>query len=152
MTQYRFHGINTSAPLIAGIFLLCWSPPSVAQPLARPQSLAGAGKDLQLLQHRSVHDGRWIANVPPQGTCPASRLILDVRGSSIRGTAANPFGIFRVVGSLGARGSGTIRIVEMGGTIRFTGNRFVANYFNICGPRYAVGTRVARPRSNTQRT
>jgi hypothetical protein len=151
MTHYRFREISNSAAQLIGVMLACWSSSSMAQPLARPQSLAGAGTELQMVQHRSVYDGHWIANVPPQGTCPASRLTLNVRGSSIRGTAVNPFGVFPIVGSLGGEGSGTIKIMEMGGTIRFTGNRFVARYLNVCGPRYAVGARIAVHRSSTER-
>jgi hypothetical protein len=124
----------------------------MAQSFARPQSVASPGSGLQMVQYRSAYDGRWIANVPPQGACPASRLTLHVRGSSIRGTAVNPSGIFPIAGSLGSEGSGTIQIVQMGGTIRFSGNRFVARYFNICGPRYAVGARTAVRRASRQST
>jgi len=56
--------------------------------------------------------------------------------------AVNPSGIFPIAGRLGSEGSGTIQIVQMGGTIRFSGNRFVARYYNVCGPRYAVGVRT----------
>ena len=97
-------------------------------------------------QHRPGYDGRWVANVPPQGRCPASRLTLDVRGARISGAAANPFGIFPIAGSIDAAGRGTIQIVQMGGRIRFSGARFVADYFNTCGARHAVGLRISAPR------
>jgi hypothetical protein len=150
MTQVRFPGIAKSASRLLAVLLACWSSNAMGQPLARPQSVAVPHKDLQFVQHRSVYDGRWVAHVPPQGACPPSRLTLYVRGTSIRGTAANPSGIFPVAGSLGSEGSGTLRIVEMGGTIRFSGNRFVARYFNVCGPRYAVGARTAMLRPGTE--
>jgi hypothetical protein len=143
MMQYRFPKIAKSTPQLVGVLLVWSSSSCMAQSLARPQSVAGPGSELQMVQHRSVYDGSWVANVPPQGACPASRLTLHVRGSSIRGTAVNPFGIFPIAGSLSSQGSGTIQIVQMGGTIRFSGNRFVARYFNVCGPRYAVGVRTA---------
>ena len=150
MTQYRLPEVAKSALQLVSVLVACWPSSLMAQPSARPHSLAAAGTELQVVQHRSVYDGRWVANVPAQGTCPASRLILNVRGTSIRGTAANPSGIFPIMGSLGGGGLGTIRIVGMGGTIRFTGNRFVADYFNICGPRYAVGVRKAARRASTE--
>jgi len=131
--MYRLPGTARSAPCLLGILLACWSPSSMAQS-----------------PHRSVYDGRWVANVPPQGACPPSRLTLYVRGNSIRGTAANPTGVFPIRGSLGSEGSGTIQILEMGGTIRFSRNRFVARYFNVCGPRYAVGARTALHRPGTE--
>jgi hypothetical protein len=152
MSRRRLPQITKSAPAFMTVLLACWSSSSMAQPLARPQSVVDPGTALQTVQHRSSYDGRWIANVPPQGACPPSRLTLNVRGSSIRGTAANPSGIFPIVGSLGGGGSGTIRIVQMGGTIRFTGNRFVARYFNVCGPRYAVGARIGVRRSGIEPT
>jgi hypothetical protein len=134
--MYRLPGTARSAPRLVGIsiaLLACWPSSSMAQS-----------------QHRAVYDGRWVANVPPQGACPASRLTLHVRGSSIRGTAANPSGVFPIRGSLGGEGSGTIQILEMGGTIRLSRNRFVARYFNVCGPRHAVGVRTSLRRSGTE--
>jgi hypothetical protein len=142
--------IALSVPVLGSILLVCCSPAAMAQNLSSSRD-APVGTGLQMVQHRSPYDGRWIANVPPQGACPPSRLSLNVRGSFISGTAVNPSGVFPIEGSLGPQGAGTIRIVQMGGTIRFAGNRFVANYFNVCGPRRAVGTRVAVPRSAMER-
>ncbi len=106
---------------------------------------------LQLIVHEAYqgsYDGRWIARVPPQGRCPPSLMTLDVRGNSIRGIVVNPFGAFPIVGTLAKDGTGTIQIVRMGGRISFTEHRFQADYFNTCGARRAVGTRVARPTSD----
>ena len=150
MTQYRLPEVAKSALQLVGVLVACLPSSLMAQPLGRTHSLAATDTELQVVQHRSIYDGRWVANVPAQGTCPASRLTLSVRGTSIRGTAENPSGIFPIVGSVGGEGSGTIRIVEMGGTIRFAGDRFVAHYFNICGPRYAVGVRKAARRASTE--
>jgi len=139
MIDDRLYGIARGTPLL-GILLLAGSLPTAAQTM--PRLLGSVGPSASPVQHLSAYDGRWIANVPPQGRCPASRMTLDVRGSSIRGVVANPFGTFPVIGSLGPSGVGSIRIVSMGGRIRFTDSRFVADYFNSCGSRHAVGARA----------
>src|SRR5262245_31493812 len=123
MSERRAHAL-CSIVLLAVVLLPCASP-------AFAQS--------------SAYDGRWVANVPQQGRCPASRLTLDVRGQSIAGFAVNPSGAFPVVGSIGPQGPGVINIVQMGGTIRFGRDRFEARYFNVCGPRRAIGTRLRAP-------
>jgi len=148
MTLRRADVIAVSLPLLGSLLPFCCSPAAAAQESPRGTP---ATPELQMVQHQSLYDGRWIANVPQQGRCPPSRLTLDVRGSGISGTAVNPTGVFPIRGSLTPRGAGTIQIVQMGGTIRFGGNRFVANYFNVCGPRRAVGVRVTVPPSSAQR-
>jgi hypothetical protein len=139
MIDDRLYGIAQRTPLL-GILLLAGSLPTAAQTM--PGLHGSVGPSASPVQHLSAYEGRWIADVPPQGRCPASRMTLDVRGSSIRGAVVNPFGIFPVIGSLSPAGVGTIRVVQMGGRIRFTDNRFVADYFNSCGPPHAVGARA----------
>jgi hypothetical protein len=142
MLHLQWHKIALAGLVLGGVF---W--PTAAS--LHPGSVWNGhlGLILQEVQYGSRYDGRWIANVPPQGRCPASRMTLDVRGSSIRGTVVSIFGSFPIMGSLTDRGVGTIQIVQMGGRISFSKNHFIADYFNTCGPRRAVGTRLARPSS-----
>jgi hypothetical protein len=88
-------------------------------------------------------DGRWVADVPPQPFCSPSRMTLDVSGGTIAGNVVNDEGVFAVAGDVDESGAGTIRIGQVGGVIRFTSNRFVADYPNLrCGMRRAIGARV----------
>ena len=88
-------------------------------------------------------DGRWVADVPSQPFCSPSRMTLDVRGGTIAGNVVNDEGVFAVAGEVDQSGEGTIRIGQVGGVIRFTSTRFVADYPNLrCGMRRAVGVRV----------
>jgi hypothetical protein len=124
--------------LIGSFLFVCWSQAALTQN-------ATFAPEIQSVQQHSSFDGRWIANVPPQGRCPASRMTLEVRGRSILGIVVNYSGAFPIVGSLGPGGEGRIQIVRMGGRIRFANNYFVADYFNACGPRHAVGVKIGRP-------
>lgn len=91
------------------------------------------------------YDGRWVADLPVQGLCAASHLVIEVQDGSITGTVSNPSGSFWVRGQ--TRGEfGRIQINGSdadSGTIAFSGNQFVADYMNAsCGPRRAVGQRT----------
>jgi hypothetical protein len=73
--------------------------------------------------NRGSYDGRWVADLPAQGSCPAAHLIINVRDNTISGTVANPSGTYPVNGRSGNNGEGTIRINnsdENSGTIRFS--------------------------------
>ncbi len=145
MIQVQWHKIASAGLLLGSLF---W--PTAARLHPGSGWNGHVGLIVQGVRYEWPYDGRWIANVPPQGGCPASRMVLDVRGSSIRGTVVNPFGAFPITGSLTRGGIGTIQIVRMGGRIAFSKNRFVADYFNTCGPRHAVGARQARPSSGSR--
>jgi hypothetical protein len=143
MIQVQWHKIASAGLVLGGLF---WPTAARLHPGSGANGLFGLA--LQDVRYEWPYDGRWVANVPPQGLCPASRMTLHVRGSSIRGTVVNLLGVFPITGSLTSRGTGTIQIVQMGGRITFSGNRFVADYFNTCGPRHAVGSRIARAPSH----
>jgi hypothetical protein len=90
------------------------------------------------------YDGTWVAQAPAQGRCnPPAKMTLNVRDAAIVGTVDNPNGTFRLSGTLDASGNGTIRIGDFAGTVRFTGERFEANFSNTCGQRQVAGTRTA---------
>ena len=87
-------------------------------------------------------DGRWSATVGPQGACNfTSRLILDVKGSSIVGNAANSSGVFPLSGTVDPSGTGVFTIGGFVGAVKFSGTTFEANYANNCGSRFATGTK-----------
>lgn len=87
-------------------------------------------------------DGQWIADVPVQGKCPAAHLTLFVLGGSIIGSVYNGTGTFPITGHIDDSGNGNITIVEFGGRIKFSNDRFAADYFNACGERRAVGKKL----------
>jgi predicted aspartyl protease len=90
----------------------------------------------------SLFDGRWSATVGPQGGCGfTSILIIDVSGSSLVGYASNPMGVFPLMGTISAGGSGSFKIGTFVGTISFSERSFEAKYANNCGGRFAVGVR-----------
>jgi hypothetical protein len=92
----------------------------------------------------TAFDGRWFATVGPQGACRFnSVLVLDVAGSTIIGNATNPYGVFPVSGTLNLSGTGVFKIGTFGGTIRFSGTTFEANYTSQCGGRVAIGAKRA---------
>ena len=87
-------------------------------------------------------DGVWTATVGPQGGCEfTSVLSFQVAGSVISGSATNPLGAFPLTGKVEPSGEGVFKIVAYSGIIRFSGNRFEANYANDCGARFALGFR-----------
>ena len=89
-------------------------------------------------------DGRWVANVPPKPYCSPSRLTLDVRDGFIVGNVVNSEGVFAVAGEVDRGGTGTIRIGQVAGVLRFDRDRFVADYANlVCGHRHALGVRTS---------
>jgi hypothetical protein len=95
------------------------------------------------LAQATGYDGRWIADVPRQGSCPASHMTLFVHdGGRIDGSVFNPSGTFPFTGQIDQSGEGTFRIVAFAGHIRFAGNQFAAAYANACGERRAVGVRL----------
>jgi hypothetical protein len=151
MTMARMRtAIRSAAPLLVFGSFVCGLPGAMAQSLLQ-DNMPSRGAEVWTAQSRSVFDGDWAAEVPPQGRCPPSRIRLHVQGNWLTGAVANPVGVFPIAGSLGADGRGTIKIVEMDGTIRFGANGFVADYFNVCGPRHAVGARIGPTSSHPNR-
>jgi hypothetical protein len=88
------------------------------------------------------YDGQWIADVPIQGSCPASHMTLFVNGSNIIGNVVNSAGTFAVTGQVDRSGDGNIKIVDFSGRIKFKHDQFAADYFNSCGERRVVGKRL----------
>jgi hypothetical protein len=97
----------------------------------------------QALAQAIGYDGQWIADVPRQGTCPASHMTLFVHDAGrIDGSVFNPLGTFPITGQIDQNGMGTFRIRAFAGHIRFAGNEFAAVYANDCGERRALGMRL----------
>jgi hypothetical protein len=110
------------------------TPPAPTAPAVLPPAPPSAG---------GPYNGRWVSDVPLQGSCPASHMTIDVRGSLIDGNVVNPAGTFKITGSIDPNGNGTIQIVQSRGVIKFSENQFVADYENLgCGKRHAVGARA----------
>jgi hypothetical protein len=94
--------------------------------------------------NRGSYDGKWVADLPAQGNCPASHLVINVRGDTISGEVVNAGGTFPIDGR-NDNGVGTLRVNnsdENNGTIRFSDRGFVADYKNAsCGMRHAEGSK-----------
>ena len=90
------------------------------------------------------HDGRWIAEIPPQavpcnGTSVMRVIVVD---ETIMGEVHTPWGHNSFNGKIDADGSGTFTFGRDGGTIKFGGDHFDANWSNArCGLRHALGDR-----------
>jgi len=87
------------------------------------------------------YDGRWSADIPVQGNCPAVHWDIDVKGNSIVGAAKNSLGSVPILGTLDESGHGTLKINRTGGTIQFSETTFTADYSNACGDHHAEGTK-----------
>jgi hypothetical protein len=98
-----------------------------------------------------AYDGRWIAEIPPQdapcnGTSVMRVMVVD---DALMGDVHTPWGSNSFHGKLDADGSGNFTFGRDGGTIRFNGGTFDANWTNgRCGARHALGDREA---SDTQK-
>lgn len=100
------------------------------------------------LRSAGQYDGQWIAAVPAQGGCHFnSQLTLDVHEGAITGIAINPQGRFPLRGTIDQTGNGNFSIGEFSGSIRFSNDRFTAEYANDCGRRHAEGSKVPHPLS-----
>lgn len=93
-----------------------------------------------------TYDGRWIAEIPPQdapcnGTSVMRVTVLD---DTMVGDVHTPWGSNSFHGKLDADGTGTFTFGRDGGTIKFSGATFDANWSNLrCGARHALGDREA---------
>src|SRR5690348_5450924 len=93
---------------------------------------------------QTAFNGRWLADVPPQGGCQfTSRLTMDVIGRRIVGSATNPGGTYPLSGSVNADGRGAFTIDDFSGTVDFSGKKFEANYANTCAGRHALGNKAS---------
>jgi hypothetical protein len=101
-----------------------------------------AGGDDQAPPGAGSFDGQWIADVPVQGTCPASHMTLFVHGRAIDGSVFNPAGTFAITGEVDKTGQGQIKIGDFVSHIKFLEDHFAADYFNACGERQAIGKRL----------
>ncbi len=89
-------------------------------------------------------DGKWIAEIPPQPEpCNgASVMRVLVAGSSIMGEVRTPWGHNTFSGQIDADGGGNFTFGSDSGTMKFSGDRFEANWSNMrCGARHAQGDR-----------
>ncbi len=92
----------------------------------------------------ATFDGRWTAEIPAQGNCAnTGTMVLMVLDGDIQGQVRNPRGNVGVVGKVDADGNGTITVARAGqGTIRFSGDRFEADWPNNNCNRHAGGGRA----------
>ena len=105
--------------------------------------ISGSDSDDADLASAGRYDGRWFAVVPAQGGCNfSSQLTIDVHGRFITGAAINPQGRFPLNGTIHQTGDCNFRIGDFPGTIRFSNDRFTAEYANNCGVRHAEGSKV----------
>lgn len=89
-------------------------------------------------------DGKWIAEIPPQDKPCNGMSVMHVlvADNSIMGEVRTPWGHNTFTGRIDADGSGNFTFGRDGGTVKFTGDHFEANWSNDrCGGRHAQGDR-----------
>ena len=89
-------------------------------------------------------DGKWLAEIPPQqDPCNGiSMMRVLVSDTAIMGEVHTPWGHNTFTGKIDAEGSGSFSFGRDGGTIKFSGDHFDANWSNErCGQRHALGDR-----------
>jgi hypothetical protein len=89
-------------------------------------------------------DGRWIADIPPQGRCNYTTLLtVFVAGGAISGEVQSPDGGHSFTGSLDADGKGNIAVDHrFVGTINFHGDHFESTWTTAACDRHAAGDRA----------
>jgi hypothetical protein len=89
-------------------------------------------------------DGRWIADIPPQGRCNYTGLLtVLVAGDAVSGEVRSPDGAHSFTGTLDADGKGNVSIDHhFSGTIAFRGDRFESTWANNGCERHAAGDRA----------
>jgi hypothetical protein len=89
-------------------------------------------------------DGKWIAEIPPQQEpCNGTSVMrVLVSGSSVMGEVRTPWGHNTFSGQIDQDGGGNFSFGSDSGTLKFTADRFEANWSNLrCGARHAQGDR-----------
>jgi len=91
----------------------------------------------------TVFDGKWIADIPPQGRCNGtSTMTILISGGAVAGQIHNPGAPGVVSGTVDSDGHGTFVVNgKFAGTMKFTGDHFEANWFNGTCDRHAEGDR-----------
>jgi hypothetical protein len=92
-------------------------------------------------------DGHWFADIPAQEKCNAiSTMDLLVADGIISGQIHNPANVVAVTGKVDADGNATFTAMERyPGTMKFSGDRFEATWFNGGCDRHAQGNRAPEP-------
>jgi hypothetical protein len=146
-----FGGVIASAlpdSIIDGIIAIQYGPLSPGRCIALAFSVAPqpATPAPQSVAEGLNYEGKWVADVPVQGSCPASHMTLFVHGAYIAGSVVNPAGTFAISGQIDGNGNGDIQINGSlwRGRIKFSHDQFAADYFNNCGERRAIGKRLIR--------
>jgi hypothetical protein len=98
----------------------------------------------------SAFDGKWIADIPPQGRCNGtSTMTLVIAGGTIAGQVHNPGRSGVVSGTVDQDGHANFMVNgKFPGTMNFTHDHFEANWFNGACDRHAEGDRERDPAQN----
>ncbi len=70
------------------------------------------------------YDGRWVANVPPAGTCCPSKVVLDVDGHEVQGTVSDCNGVSGMEGHVDGSGAATMHQHGQTSQVTFSGVNF----------------------------
>ena len=91
----------------------------------------------------SAFDGKWIADIPPQGKCNGtSTMTMVVADGAIAGQVHNPASLRAFTGTVDQDGHANFMVNgQFPGTMKFTGDHFEANWFNGTCSRHAEGDR-----------
>ena len=98
------------------------------------------------------YDGKWIADIPPQGQCNGtSTMTMVVADGAIAGQVHNfaPNDVGSFTGNVDQDGNGTFLVNgQYSGTMKFTRDHFEANWQNNKCNRHAEGDREHDPAQN----
>jgi len=98
----------------------------------------------------NAFDGKWLADIPPQGTCHiTSTMTLVIADGTIAGVVHNPDKNGVVSGNVDAEGHADFVVNgKFPGTMKFNNDHFEANWFNGNCDRHAEGDRERDPAQN----
>lgn len=71
-------------------------------------------------------DGRWVADVGPRPGCCPVRVVLDVDGHGLAGSAEDCHGIQTITGHVERDGSALLKVGGKPGHLNFSGEDFAA--------------------------
>ena len=115
--------------------------------------LVGLGLCLGLAPHSAAaadgFDGRWIADIPPEGRCNYTGLLdVLVAGGAISGEVVAPDGRHSFTGTVNADGRGNVTVDHhFIGTVSFRGDHFESTWTNNGCDRHAAGDRAPDTRA-----
>jgi len=87
------------------------------------------------------YDGRWVADVPPGRNCCPTRIVMDIDGHKVRGSAEDCHGVDQISGKIDAQGTARISLGGAPGNVSFAGENFQALVPGDACKRQMVGNR-----------